>query len=82
MKRIYFDIDNPALIAWLKTRPKDSYKVLLGSDTPKDAMDVLFAKVTKEGVSLVQWLVEKIQAGEMQIHANTKIELPQGLEVE
>ena len=82
MKRIYFELDNPALIAWMKTRPKDSYKVLIGSDTPEDAVDVLFAEVTKEGVSLARWLTEKLKAGEVQIHANTKIEIPQGIVVE
>jgi hypothetical protein len=82
MKRIYFDLDNPALLAWLKTRPTGSYIVLLGTNTPESAVNVLFAKVTKEGVSLVQWLAEKLQRGEMQINANTKIELPQGVALE
>jgi hypothetical protein len=82
MKLIYFDIDNPELIDWLKTRPTDSYKVLLGSDRPEDSVDVVFAKVTKEGVPLVQWLIKKLQSGEMQLRVNTKIGLPQGVEVE
>ena len=82
MKPIYFDIDNPALITWLKTRPSHSYNVLLGSDTPDDSLDVLFAKVTKEGVDLAQWLVKKIDAGELNIKVNKKIEIPQGVVLE
>lgn len=77
MKRIYFELDNPAFIAWLKIRPTDSYKVLLGSDSSKGPADVVFAIVAKEGASLSQWLVKKLQAGEMQLHVNTKIKLPQ-----
>jgi hypothetical protein len=82
MKRIYFDLDNPAFIAWLKTHPTGSYTVLLGSDTPEDTVNVVFAKITKEGVSLVQWLAEKLQRGEMQLNANTKLGLPQGVVLE
>jgi len=82
MKLIYFDLDNPELIVWLKTYPADSYKVLLGSDGPKDSVDVLFAKVTKEGRSLAEWLVKKVQSGEMQLRVNTKIGLPQCVVVE
>ncbi len=79
MKRIYFDIDNPAFIAWLKTHPTGSYIVLLGSDTPDDAVDVVFAKVANEGFALVQWVVEKLKAGEMEIKVAPKAELPQGV---
>jgi hypothetical protein len=82
MKRIYFDLDNTAFIAWLKTHPTGAYKVLLGSDTPDDSLDALFAKVTTEGVDLAKWLTEKLQRGEMVIHVNTKIELPQGIVLE
>ncbi len=78
MKRIYFDLDNPEFIAWIKTRPTDAYVVLLGSDTPENASDVVFSKVTKEGFALVQWVAEKIKAGELEIKATTKVELPQG----
>ena len=78
MKRIYFHIDNPELIAWIKTRPTDSYRILIGSDTPEDVVDVVFAKVTKEGHALAQWVVEKIDAGELQIRVAPKVELPQG----
>jgi hypothetical protein len=70
------------LLAWLKTPPAGSYTVLLGTDIPEDAVTVLFAKVTKEGVSLVQWLAEKLQRGELQLNANTKIGLPQGVVLE
>ncbi len=82
MKRIYFELDNPAFIAWLKTRPTDTYHVLLGSDAPKQAIDAVFAKVATEGVDLAQWLAEKLQRGEMQITVNTKINLPQGIVLE
>jgi hypothetical protein len=82
MKRIYFDIDNPAFIAWLKTRPTDSYNVLLGSDTPDDSVDAVFSKVATEGVGLSKWLAEKLQRGEMQINVNSKVELPQGIVLE
>jgi hypothetical protein len=79
MKRIYFDIDNPAFITWLKTHPKDSYNVLIGSDTPVDSSEVVFTKVASEGVDLAKWVVDKIQAGEMELKVNTKIDLPQGV---
>jgi hypothetical protein len=82
MKRIYFDLDNPAFITWLKTRPTDSYNVLLGSDTPEDSLNAVFAKVSTEGVGLAKWLTEKLQRGEMQIHVNSKVELPQGIVLE
>ena len=82
MKRIYFNLDNPAFIAWLKTRPTDSYNVLLGSDTPEDSIDAVFSKLATEGVDLAKWLVEKLQRGEMQINVNTKVELPQGIVLE
>jgi hypothetical protein len=82
MKRIYFDLDNPAFIAWLKTRPTDSYKVLLGSDTPEDSVDAVFSKVATEGADLTKWLADKLQRGEMQINVNTKVELPQGTVLE
>ncbi len=59
MKRIYFDIDNSAFIAWLKTHPADAYIVLLGSDITEDASDIVFAQVANEGFELAQWLVEK-----------------------
>jgi hypothetical protein len=82
MKRIYFNLDNPAFIAWLKTRPTDFYKVLLGSDTPEDSVDAVFSKVATEGADLTKWLAEKLQRGEMQINVNTKVELPQGIVLE
>jgi hypothetical protein len=82
MKRIYFDLTNPALLTWLKTRPIGSYNLLLGCDTPNQAVDILFSKVTAEGRDLVSWLVKKIQQGELQIKANTKIDLPQGVVLE
>lgn len=82
MKRIYFDLDNPSLLTWLKTRPKGTYNLLLGSDTPNQAVDILFSKVTAEGRDFVSWLTQKIQQGEFQIKANTKIDLPQGVVLE
>jgi hypothetical protein len=82
MKRIYFELDNPAFIAWLNTHPTDSYQVLLGSDTPEDSVDVVFSKVATEGVDLAKWLAEKLQQGEMQIHVAPKVELPQGIVLE
>jgi hypothetical protein len=82
MKRIYFDLDNPAFIAWLKTRPTDTYDVLLGSDMPDESVDLVFSKVATEGVDLTKWLAEKLQRGEMQINVNTKVELPQGIVLE
>jgi hypothetical protein len=82
MKRIYFDLDNPAFIAWLKTHPTDTYDVLLGSDTPDEAGDVVFSKVAKEGVGLAQWFVEKLKAGEMQVKVSAKLDLPQGIVLE
>jgi hypothetical protein len=51
----------------------------LGTDTPDKAVETVFAKVTTEGAELATWLVEKLQRREMLIHANTKIELPQGI---
>jgi hypothetical protein len=82
MKRIYFELDNPAFLAWLKTRPTGSYNVLLGSDRPEKGLAAVFAKVTTEGADLATWLTEKLQHGEMQVHVNTKIELPQGVVLE
>jgi hypothetical protein len=82
MKRIYFDLDNPAFIAWLKTHPTESYDVLIGSDAPEDTADIVFSKVAKEGVDLAQWLVEKLKAGEMQVKAAAKVDLPQGIVLE
>jgi hypothetical protein len=82
MKRIYFDLDNPAFIAWLKTRPTDAYDVLLGSDTSDESVDVVFSKVAKEGVGLAQWLVEKLKAGKMQVKVSAKADLPQGIVLE
>jgi hypothetical protein len=60
MKRIYFELDNPAFLSWLKTRPTGSYKVLIGTDTPDKAVETVFAKVTTEGAELATWLVEKL----------------------
>jgi hypothetical protein len=83
MKRIYFDLDNPAFISWFKTRPTDTYNILLGSDTPNEAGDVVFSKVAKEGVNLAKWLVEKIKAGGMQIKVTVKkVGLPQAIVLE
>ncbi len=82
MKRIYFELDNPAFIAWLKTHPTDTYDVLLGSDTPDEAGDLVFSKVAKEAVDLAQWLIEKLKAGEMQVKVAAKANLPQGIELE
>jgi hypothetical protein len=82
MKRIYFDLDNPAFLAWLKTRPTGSYNVLLGSDTPDKALDAVFAKVTTEGADLATWLAEKLQRGEMQLKVHTKAKLPEGIVLE
>ncbi len=87
MKRIYFDLDNPAFITWLKTRPPDAYFVLLGSDTPEsdtpeDTADVIFAKVTREGVALATWLAEKMQRGEIKINVTPKVDVPQGIVLE
>ena len=82
MKRIYFDLDNPAFITWLKTRPTDTYDVLLGSDTPDESVDVVFSKVAKEGVDLAQWLVGKLKVGEMQVKVAAKLDLPQGIVLE
>jgi hypothetical protein len=82
MKRIYFDLDNPAFIAWLKTHPTEPYDVLIGSDTPEDTADIVFSKVAKEGVDLAQWLVEKLKAGEMQVKVAAKVDLPQGIVLE
>jgi hypothetical protein len=48
----------------------------------EDSLDAVFAKVATEGVGLAKWLTEKLQRGEMQIHVNTKIELPQGIVLE
>jgi hypothetical protein len=56
MKRIYFDLDNPSLLTWLKTRPQGTYALLLGSDAPNKAVDILFSKVTTEGRDFVSWL--------------------------
>jgi hypothetical protein len=73
MKRIYFDLDNPAFITWLKTRPPDAYFVLLGSDTPEDdIVDVVFAKVTSAGVELATWLIEKLQRGRCKVLSDQK----------
>ena len=82
MKRIYFDIDNPEFITWLKTRPADAYLVLLDSDTPENASDIVFAKVANEGIDLAQWVVEKIKSGEMEVKVSAKAELPQGIVLE
>jgi CRISPR/Cas system endoribonuclease Cas6 (RAMP superfamily) len=82
MKRIYFDFDNSAFIAWLKTRPTDTYDVLLGSDMPDESVDLVFSKVAKEGVDLAQWLVGKLKAGEMQVKIAAKLDLPQGIVLE
>jgi hypothetical protein len=82
MKRIYFELDNPAFLAWLRTRPAGSYKVLLGSDTPDKGLDAVFEKVTTEGAELAAWLVEKLLRGEMQVKVGTKTKLPQGIGVE
>jgi hypothetical protein len=82
MKRVYFDLDNSAFIAWLKTRPTGTYDVLLGSDTPDEAEDIVFSIVAKAGVDLVHWLVEKIKAGEMQVKIAAKTDIPQGIVLE
>jgi hypothetical protein len=82
MKRIYFDLDNPAFIAWLKTHPTEAYDVLLGNETPDEAGDVVFSKVVKEGADLAQWLVEKLKAGEMQVKVAAELDLPQGIVLE
>jgi hypothetical protein len=82
MKRIYFELDNPAFLAWLKTRPAGSHQVLLGSDTPDEGLDAVFAKVATEGADLAAWLAEKLQRGEMEIKVHTKAKLPQGVVVE
>ncbi len=82
MKLIYFELDNPAFVAWLKTRPSGSYKVLLGSDTPDNAVEAVFAEVAGEGADLATWLVEKLQRGEMEIKVHTKAKLPQGVVLE
>jgi hypothetical protein len=82
MKRIYFELDNPALLAWLKTRPTGTYSVLLGSDTPDNAVAAVFAKVTTAGADLATWLAAKLQRGEIQLKVHPKVKLPQGIVLE
>jgi hypothetical protein len=82
MKRIYFEIDNPAFLAWLKTRPRGSYTVLIGSETPDNALDAVFAKVATDGADLAAWLAEKLHRGELKIKVHTKAKLPQGIVLE
>ena len=82
MKRIYFDLDNLEFISCLNTRLAGTYDVLLGSDTPDEAEDIVLSVVAKTGVDLVHWLVEKLKGGEMKVKIAAKTDIPQGIMLE
>lgn len=67
-KRIYVEADNlTPLVDWLKTKPEGRLMVLIGKSEGDAASLVL--DVMGGGRDTIEWIVAKIQAGELNLRA-------------
>lgn len=79
--RIYFDeADQAGFLAWLKSRPAGSWRVLVGSDAlPADDITTRVAIwTTRDGPALVRWFIDRIKRGDIIVRASNKLDLPSG----
>lgn len=81
LKRIYFNLDDPAALQqWLAARPDGTWQVLLGTDDPQaDGTRAFVGVAVAEGQGLVRWLVAKLQRGELVVRASRTLDLPVGV---
>lgn len=77
--RIYFDAgDLAALVTWLSSRPAGKWRLLIGGEhLPADLYGRLLGLLAADP-ELVRWLVVRLKAGDILIHASEKLDLPSG----
>lgn len=74
--------DLKPLVDWLKTKPEGECKVIISGTA--DALPALMEAMTNEGRSFVQWLMVKMQSGQLEIQGSKGdlMDLPLGVVVE
>jgi hypothetical protein len=77
----YENLDD--LITMLDTRPAGKLAILIGTDgSTEDVPRNFLVKITGKSRALAVWVKDKIQAGELEIKASGKTDLPQGMKFE
>lgn len=82
IKRLYFDVDRlDKLIVYVSKKPTGTIHILIGTNSPTDVLGTVLARLTATNRSLARWVVKKIEAGELEVKARERVELPEGVEL-
>jgi hypothetical protein len=77
----YENLDD--LITLLDSRPAGKLAILIGTDgNTASVPGMLLVKVASHSRALAVWVKDKLQAGELEIKASGKTDLPQGMKFE